>query len=131
MRWGRFRGEQRACAFKTPVDVARGMQAKVTDFDEAYRQDMVEKTAREFGRRKSCRLIAPGAEDDRVVFNADDPCVADGDPVGVTAKILKDLLRSTKGAQSLGRELLKRLLIRLRPLPRHREFVSARVGSAF
>ena len=79
------------------VDIARCVQAEVPDLHEAARQDVLEKPAHEFERRKPTDAPVTGAEDDLAVIDVEQAVVGDGDPVGVEAKVAKERVGFSEG----------------------------------
>jgi hypothetical protein len=75
----------------------------VTDPNKAVGEDMEQEAAQELGYRdrQGALLIAmrgvPPAEGDLVLVERDQPMVGDGDPVGVTAEILQNMVGTSKG----------------------------------
>jgi hypothetical protein len=78
-------------------------EAIVANALKAVRQDMKEKAAEEFACGQGHELllvvmpIVFPAEGDGVLLQAHQPMIGDGDPVGVAAQIIEDLLGAAKG----------------------------------
>ena len=72
------------------IDVAGGVEAEVSDLDEATWQDVEEESANEFEGCEPAGLAVAGEEDDVVVVDVTEAMVGDGDPVSVLAEIAKE-----------------------------------------
>lgn len=79
------------------MDIARGHQPVVADFDEALGQDVHEKATDKLFWGQCDGVLAPGDEGDAVIIHGDQAVIGDGDPVGVAAEVFEDLLRATEG----------------------------------
>ena len=92
--------------------VSIGQQTIVTYLDKAGRQNMEQESSDKFfGRhRHDLFLVAIGvitpAERNLAIFKFEDTLIADGYPVGITAKILQDSLSPIKGGLAIDDPLL-------------------------
>src|SRR6202008_48163 len=103
----RRRGEKQSAACKLGAAVAIGEEAVMADAVEAVPQRMQEEggegTAGGGGNHLGLVAvpIAPPAEADLPLFEADEPTVGDGDAMGVAAEIGEDLLRTAEGGRGV------------------------------
>src|ERR1700678_4525329 len=85
------------------ASVAVGEQSEVADLDQAGGQDMEQEAADEldsFEARDAAAVAMPGvppAEAHLSVFEAEQPCVGDGDAMRVAGQILQHMFRSSEG----------------------------------
>jgi len=83
--------------------VSVGQEAEVTDADIACRQDMKKEPADKLVGLEGHSLltvmvgIIPPEEGDLVVLEGEDAVITDGDPMGISAEVLKDPLGAIEG----------------------------------
>ena len=77
--------------------VGGGDETVVADLDEASGQDVQEESAHELDGVDGGGISVLGAETDGVPVEGDEALVGETDPVGVTAEVLEDVLRSAEG----------------------------------
>src|SRR5512145_314383 len=81
-------------------DVYRGPKAEMADADEVFGKHVEQKTTDEFDGVEGHRFLATGLgviadhESDATVLKGSEPCVGDGDSVGISAEISKHRLGS-------------------------------------
>lgn len=80
-----------------PAPVSIGEKAEVADSDIAVGQHMLEKATDEFGgiechQAEFLGPVVPPAESDFAISDVGDSVVGDGDPMGISAEIVEDLL---------------------------------------
>ena len=84
------------------VDVTGRLEAEVTDFYETFWQDVQQKATDKFlmwqGDGQGGGLVAFCDEGDAVVIAGNQAVIGDGDPVGVSAEVVEDLLGAAKGS---------------------------------
>jgi len=101
-RWRWLDLQHGAAAFEVLVLVAVAEKAEVSDTDEAVGEHVQEESADELrgmdllGAPLAASLVVLVAEDDVVVFHAQQALIGDRDAMGVTCEVLDDGLRSAK-----------------------------------
>lgn len=80
------------------VDVAGGLETEVSDFYESAWQDVQQKATDELQMWQGGGLVAFCGEGDSIVIAGNQAVIGDGDPVGVSAEVVKDLLGTVKGS---------------------------------
>lgn len=102
------RVEKHPCFGELGIDVAGCKQSEVAHLDEAWRKQMQEKPAKEFGRRDRDGLAVLRAKRDGIVVESKEATVGDADTVGVAPEIAIDLLRTSKSALGVDDPVLLR-----------------------
>ncbi len=79
------------------MDIAGGQEAKVADFDEAFGQDVLQKSPDELLRCERGCLAAAGDKVDAILVHRQQPLVGDGDAMGIATQVVENLFASPKG----------------------------------
>ncbi len=90
--------DERTCSFQFCFGIARSHKAEVPDFYKPCRKYMEQKPAYKLRRGDGDKsvstgmLVVPGPESDGLRTDIGQPVVGDGDPVGVSAKVVVGFL---------------------------------------
>jgi hypothetical protein len=88
------------------MDTARCVQAEVSDFHEAARQDVQKKSEHEFQGSEPADLLAACAEDDLVVIDVYQAMVRDGNPMCVQAEVAEESVGFSEGCLGVDHPVL-------------------------
>jgi hypothetical protein len=105
-------GQKLSAPVQLFLSASVSQKSVVSDFDEPIRQHMKQESPDELSgiHRHDLAFVVigviPPPERDLVVFKLHDPVIADRDPVGVSAEILKNALGSVEGRLGVDDPLL-------------------------
>jgi hypothetical protein len=105
-------GELKASESEQSSSMSTGEVAEVADADKAPGQHMLAKAAEELGTGEShdALLIAVSivfpSKAHAVTIEAEQALIADGDPVGIAAKIAQDVSRSAKSGLGIDHPIM-------------------------
>ena len=90
-------GEESPGDAEAGADVGSGVEAVVTDLDEAGRQDVLDEASQELEGSEGRRLSFLGGKGDRALVDVGDAAVRDADAVGVPAQVAEEWSLVAKG----------------------------------